>query len=1248
MVSYQSITAAAGLVSGTVTLSTNTVNAISSYAFTITTSDAITSSGMIKIMFPTILTFTNQSTSRAVITNSTNVVSVPNCTFSSLDNSITFSNLNSSSNSIPSQTMIITVNNIQNAPSTATTPSFTVSTYYTSSTSTLVDSGSINGVTATAATIDYTKVVISSSSLITSDTRVTYYFSFVVANPIPLGGFILLSYPLGIVFDLSTVNSSCYIMLNSTAQQNTPCWGRIVSSFYVFNFTNPIPSSSATIGTNITLIVANSATNPPSTQPVGPFSLQTYSSDGTIIASLLSSLSYQVTVPNSFKYNQFSRISNQNAAITSYTLSLSQTATLQPSDLLYVTFPANLVPYSNSSCSITYNNVSSAVTCGLTNSSTFKVVSISSSITGESIFSITFTNIRNPLSYSPLAGFSVLSKTANNAYSYSSSSSTNTLSNSVPSLFKTVTYLYSPQQLNTAVVLILTFQLSQYTLPPGYLQVTIDSYFSINSLTCSAFVDFTGSCTYVANQTIKVAGTFNSSVMGLTISGFTSRTYVPPTVTYTVLNSFDVSGYKMDESFQDISFQLACTLPCQTCLTTNTSSCLSCYGTALVTTAIYFLSNASQCYTTCPDTTYNNNGLLVCSGCSSNCYTCLGSANFCTRCFKNSIYPYLNITNSSTQICVASCSAGMYPNTALDPVTCVNCNSPCATCTSQIICLTCINGYYFLDNKTCVVSCPINTTVANNLTNTCDACSSICLRCVGTTSTCTACNSPLVFYNGSCQSSCPSGGTLAPYLGICTACTANCQTCSLTITNCTSCNLSSNYAYLVNYTCITSCPSYYYNQSSTGTCISCTSANINCVNCASSSTCITCDNSFLFFNSTCISYVPIGYVNISNIAVACNSNCATCSITTTNCTSCTTLNLQGSVCVSTCVSGTIPISNVCTQCSSPCKTCSVSLYNCTACLTNLTTSLFLNSYSCQATCPDFTYANSSNYQCTACNSPCSLCAGAAVCLSCINGTALYNSSCLSACPSGFAAVNLICQACTNNCKTCINATNICLSCNSGSYFLSSSSSCVTSCKPSLFIDYTTQSCVGCTSPCNTCINSSTTCLSCLTGFLYLSSCIDTCPDQMYGQSGTCLSCPSTCSSCSSLTNCSACTGTTYLYKTYCVTTCPATQAAVINGICTPCSTLNCYSCTTNDVCLICNSNYLYLKALCVSACPSGYSSNGTHCIDILASSLTTTSNAFPVPFSIAGVVIIIACLMSRLQFSETYMSGAIYSLISVL
>jgi hypothetical protein len=70
----------------------------------------------------------------------------------------------------------------------------------------------------------------------------------------------------------------------------------------------------------------------------------------------------------------------------------------------------------------------------------------------------------------------------------------------------------------------------------------------------------------------------------------------------------------------------------------------------------------------------------------------------------------------------------------------------------------------------------------------------------------------------------------------------------------------------------------------------------------------------------------------------------------------------------------------------------------------------------------------------------------------------------------------------------------------------------------------------------------------------------------------------------------------------------------------------------------------------MTTCPIGYISNGTYCVTILDQTLTASApnNSFPVPFTIAGVVLIIACLMSRLQFHQTYLSGAIYSLISVL
>ena len=153
---------------------------------------------------------------------------------------------------------------------------------------------------------------------------------------------------------------------------------------------------------------------------------------------------------------------------------------------------------------------------------------------------------------------------------------------------------------------------------------------------------------------------------------------------------------------------------------------------------------------------------------------------------------------------------------------------------------------------------------------------------------------------------------------------------------------------------------------------------------------------------------------------------------------------------------------------------------------------------------------------------------------------------------------------------------------------------------------------------------------------------------MYELAGTCSSCASVCSTCSSASNCSACSGANLLYNSFCVASCPSSASVISNGACQACSTLNCFECTSGDVCTTCNSGFLFFNTVCISDCPSGYETNGTHCVSIVNSALTDESSAFPVPFTIAGVVLIIACLMSRLQFNETYLSGAIYSFIGVL
>jgi hypothetical protein len=310
MVSYKTIQAVTGSLSGTATIGVATVNVVSTYTFSITISDPITSGGFMVMGFPTSLGLSN---STSVIASGTSLYSNPTCVYSAVSNSLTLTNLNSTTSNIPAQTFTLTISGITNPPSTATTGPFTLTTYYNSSASAAVDSGSIPGVTATSAAIDYTKFVVTSSSPTTSDTTVTYYFSFVVQNPIPVGGFVMIYFPPTILFDLSTVNNNnCQLMVNSAPVSSTPCTASLTTA-YIFNFTNPFPANAAGVGTNLTFVILNAATNPPTTQPVSPFSVFTYYSDGSSIASASSVSSFNgINTPCAFSTNLISKASNKN------------------------------------------------------------------------------------------------------------------------------------------------------------------------------------------------------------------------------------------------------------------------------------------------------------------------------------------------------------------------------------------------------------------------------------------------------------------------------------------------------------------------------------------------------------------------------------------------------------------------------------------------------------------------------------------------------------------------------------------------------------------------------------------------------------------------------------------------------------------------------------------------------------------------------------------------------------------------
>lgn len=155
---------------------------------------------------------------------------------------------------------------------------------------------------------------------------------------------------------------------------------------------------------------------------------------------------------------------------------------------------------------------------------------------------------------------------------------------------------------------------------------------------------------------------------------------------------------------------------------------------------------------------------------------------------------------------------------------CIICTPPCATCTSDTVCVTCV-ALYNLDGTSCVSTCSGNKIPIDGVCRSCDP---ACLVCHTTTSNCSSCNAGYLYTDElkRCSSSCPAGYIKfssnnscipvcpSPYYnlsGVCTLCPADCLSC-VSSNNCTSCITG---LFLYNGLCYSSCPPafpYYINN----------------------------------------------------------------------------------------------------------------------------------------------------------------------------------------------------------------------------------------------------------------------------------------------------------------------------------------------------------------------------------------------------------------------------------------------------
>ena len=223
--------------------------------------------------------------------------------------------------------------------------------------------------------------------------------------------------------------------------------------------------------------------------------------------------------------------------------------------------------------------------------------------------------------------------------------------------------------------------------------------------------------------------------------------------------------------------------------------------------------------------------------------------------------------------CYTNCPAG---SVASNSSTCVDCNSPCKTCTEHPSkCTSCLSCCGNLFNFKCLTSCPVGTYSING---TCQYCAYNCKTCLGSNTTCTSCPEGKILYNGACYDKCPyvmiggictfncAKGLYKTAMNQCEKCDSRCATCEGVPSNCTTCK--PEYGYALEGVCQKKCPSNYLSID--GECKPC---NPECKGCIDTcSNCIDCAVGYYKLGATCVKtcYPNMFVDGSSNICVACS------------------------------------------------------------------------------------------------------------------------------------------------------------------------------------------------------------------------------------------------------------------------------------------------------------------------------------------------------------------------------------------
>ncbi|KAG9486783.1 hypothetical protein GDO78_006922 [Eleutherodactylus coqui] len=441
-----------------------------------------------------------------------------------------------------------------------------------------------------------------------------------------------------------------------------------------------------------------------------------------------------------------------------------------------------------------------------------------------------------------------------------------------------------------------------------------------------------------------------------------------------------------------------CTEDCVMC--TDINECLKCTHGYL---------HDGRCYKKCPDGFFGQG--QGCTVCDEDCRTCEKTAGYCLSCHTPKVLQQAT--------CMSTCPVKF---TDINGI-CKHCPADCLSCVNEDTCTACL-PYYFLHEDKCLRSCPEGYYGEDA---NCVPCDRKCAKCTGPDpDDCEKCASPTFFlYKGDCFGKCPQGTYSKTGEKRCQDCEKSCKTCH-TQDICDECNegfRKNEKGYCVPYKV---CTVHEYPEY--GDCVPCHKKCSRCMG-ATEHHCLSCKETTFLLNATCMDTCPDGYYgeHDERRCIPCHRSCKTCTERhSTDCLTCKEgLYMQGYSCVQDCITGYFAdnSSASCQMCNKTCGECEgPSSSDCLSCHKNFF--LMKTKKQCYSSCPEFYYEDYVWNACERCHPTCRTCSGSGAisCTSCVSSYRLSGQICQSECFVGeFKRTrdpDAECEKCDDRCVEC--------------------------------------------------------------------------------------------------------------------------------------------------------------------------------------------------------------------------------------